>query len=211
MSLQVILERIQASGEAQVQEVEQEARRRAGEILAQAYIEAERIEADAREEASAPGNAERARILHRARLDALHILGEVREELVDTAIARTRERLASLRSDASYPEVLKTLAEEALKGLAASEGADHPQVQADPRDKHLLENTLAALRLNIPVRYVLNTWGGLIASSADERVVVTNTLEARLERAMPFLRRRLAAYFEEEERLEPEINPPQSR
>lgn len=198
MSLQAILERIQAAGDEQVQEIEESAQRRASEILAQAYIEAEQIEADARAESSAPANAERARTLHRARLDALHILGEVREELVDSAIARTRERLASLRSDPSYPEVLQSLTEEALAGLAASGGADHPRVQADPRDRQLLQNILADLKLNIPVLYELNTWGGSIASSADRRVVVTNTLERRLERAMPFLRRHLAAYFEEE-------------
>lgn len=198
MSLQVILERIQATGDAQVQEIERESHRRASEILAQAYSEAEQIEADARAESSAPANAERARILHRARLDALHILGAVREELVDTAIARMRERLASFRSDPAYSEVLKSLTEEALAGLAASEGTDHPRVQADPRDEHLLQNILADLKLNIPIQYELNTWGGLIASSADGRVVVTNTLERRLEQGMPFLRRHLAAYFEEE-------------
>jgi vacuolar-type H+-ATPase subunit E/Vma4 len=199
MSLQVILERIQATGDVQVQEIEQESHRRASEILAQAYIEAEHIEAEARAETGAPANAERARTIHRARLDALHILGEVREELVDTAIARTRERLASLRSDPLYPDVLRSLTEEALAGLAASEGTDHPRVQADPRDKHLLQNILADLKLNIPIQCELNTWGGMIASSTDGRVVVTNTLEARLEQGTPFLRRHLAAYFEEEQ------------
>lgn len=198
MSLQVILERIQAVGSAQVREIEEKSRARAGEILAQAYIEAEQIEDDAREEAAAPGNAERARILHRARLDALHILGEVRENLVDTAIARTRERLASLRSDPSYPEVMMRLTVEALAQLAVSEGAVQPQVQADLRDRDLLQKILVSLKRDIPVRFDLNTWGGLIAASADGRVVVINTLEARLEHAMPFLRRRLAAYFEEE-------------
>lgn len=198
MSLQVILDQIQAAGDVQVREIEEQATRRAGEILAQAYIEAEQIEADAREEAGTPGNAERARILHRARLDALRILGEVREDLVDTAIARTRERLASLRSDPSYPEVMRQLTEEALAGLAASEGTAQPQVQADLRDRELLQKILTGLKLDVPIRYELNTWGGLIASSADGRVVVINTLEARLEHAMPFLRRHLAAYFEEE-------------
>lgn len=210
MGLQAILERIQAAGDAQVQVIEQEAQARAGAILAQAYIEAEQIEADARAESSAPAGAERARILHRARLDALHILGEVREELVDTASARTRERLASLRSDPSYPEVLRSLAEEALAGLAASEGTDHSRVQADPRDMALLQSILQGLKIDVPVQYDLNTWGGLIASSADGRVVVTNTLERRLEQAMPFLRRHLAAYFEEEQ-LESEFSQPQSR
>jgi vacuolar-type H+-ATPase subunit E/Vma4 len=120
VGLQIILERIQAAGTAQVQEIEQEAHRRANEILAQAYIEAEQIEAEARARAGAPANAERARTIHRAKLDALHILGKVREELVDTAVARTRECLAALRPDPSYPEVLRTLTEEALAGLAAS-------------------------------------------------------------------------------------------
>jgi vacuolar-type H+-ATPase subunit E/Vma4 len=198
MSLQVILERIQSAGDVQVQEIVDRGQARAGEILAQAYIDAEQIETDAREEAQTPANAERARILHRARLDALHILGEVREELVDTALARTREHLASLRSDPSYPEVIRQLTVEALAQLAVSEGAAQPQVQADPRDRALLQNILASMELDPPVRYDLNTWGGLIAASADGRVVVINTLEARLEQALPFLRRHLAAYFEEE-------------
>jgi vacuolar-type H+-ATPase subunit E/Vma4 len=198
MGLQTILERIQSAGEVQVQEIEDHAQARARAILAQAYIEAEQIEVEARADASAPANAERARILHRARLDALHILGEVREDLVDTAIARTRERLASQRADPSYPEVMRQLTEEALAQLAASEGNAQPQLQADPRDRALLEKILAGLNLNVPVQYELNTWGGLIAVSTDRRVVVFNTLEARLEQAMSFLRYHLAAYFEEE-------------
>jgi vacuolar-type H+-ATPase subunit E/Vma4 len=210
MSLQVILERIQATGEAQVQVIEQESHRRANEILAQAYIEAEQIEAEACAESGAPANAERARTLHRARLDALHILGEVREDLVDTAIGRTRERLASLRSDPSYPEVLRTLTEEALTGLAVSEGNAKPKVQADPRDMAMLGSILERLQLNVPVRYDLNSWGGVIMASPDGRVVVINTLERRLEQAMPFLRRQLAAYFEEEQ-PESEFSQPQNR
>jgi vacuolar-type H+-ATPase subunit E/Vma4 len=198
MGLQTILERIQSAGDVQVQEIESHAQARAGEILARAYIEAEQIEALARAEASAPANAERARILHRARLDALHILGEVREELVDAALARTREHLASLRLDPSYPEVLRTLTVEALEQLAVSEGNTQPKVQADPRDMALFESILQGLKLNVPVRYDLNSWGGLIVASTDGRVVVINTLEARLEQVLPFLRRHLAAYFEEE-------------
>jgi vacuolar-type H+-ATPase subunit E/Vma4 len=210
MGLQAILERIKAAGDAQVQIIEQEAQARAGAIFAQAYIEAEQAEAEARAVAGAPAHAERARIAHHARLDALHILGEVREDLVDTAIARTRERLASLRSDPSYPEVLRTLTEEALTGLAVTEGNAQPKVQADPRDMALLQSILERLQINVPVRYDLNSWGGLIMASTDGRVVVINTLEARLEQAMPFLRRHLAAYFEEEQ-LESDFSQPQSR
>lgn len=196
--MQNILDQIREAGNAQVQDIERNAKSRVSEILAQAHTEAEEIESEARNRASAPAHAERARVIHRAKSDALRLLGEVREDLVDAAIARTSERLASLRSDSSYPEVLRSLTEQALAQLAASESAQDSQLQADPRDKDLLQKILTELRLNIPVRYELNHWGGLIAMSQDGRVVVINTLEARLEQATAFLRPHLAAYFEEE-------------
>jgi vacuolar-type H+-ATPase subunit E/Vma4 len=198
MGLQNILERIRDAGNAQVQEIERNAKTRASEILAQAHTEAEEIESEARSRASAPANAERARVIHGAKADALQLLGEVREDLVDGAIARTRERLASLRSDPSYPKVLRSLTEQALAQLAASESAQKARLQADPRDKDLLQKILADLHMDLPTRYELDAWGGLNASSDDGRVVVINTLEARLERAMGYLRPQLAAYFEEE-------------
>ncbi len=196
MSLQAILEKIRASGDAQVQEIEKNMQSQMSEILAHARMEARQIEEDARTIASAPAIAERARIFHRARLESLHIVGDVREDLVDTAITRARERLASLRSDLSYPAVLRTLTEEALTELASGGKA---QLLADPRDRTLLKNILDDLNLDLLVSYELNCWGGLIAKSEDGRVVVINTFESRLERAATFLRRHLAALFEEEE------------
>lgn len=198
MAVQNILEQIRGTGNAQVQEIEHNARTRASEILAQAHTEAKEIQSEARTRAGAPANAERARIIHRARSDALRLLGEVREGLVDTAIARTSERLAALRSESSYPEVLGSLTKQALAQLAASESAHDPQLKADSRDKALLQKILTELQLNVPVSYELNNWGGLIATSRDGRVVVINTLEARLEQATAYLRPHLASYFETE-------------
>jgi V/A-type H+/Na+-transporting ATPase subunit E len=198
MSLQVILEKIRASGAVQVQEIEETTQSQVSETLAQAGMEARQIEEDSRAIASAPAIAERARIFHRARLESLRIVGDVREDMVDTAITRTRERLASLRADLSYPTVLRKLTEEALTELASG-SAGKTQLLADPRDRSLLKNILDDLRLDLPVSYELNCWGGLTAKSEDGRVVVINTLESRLERATAFLRRHLAALFEEEQ------------
>lgn len=199
MGLQTILDKIRAVGDVQIQEIEKEAQSQASGILAHARMEAEQIEESASVHASAPAVAERARIIHRARLDALHIVGSVRENLVDTAIMQTRELLAALRSDPTYPKVLHTLTEEALKQLTTSEGDGNFQLQADPRDKVLMKNILKDLKLKIPIRYDLNCWGGVIAHSEDGRVVVINTLESRLEQARTFLRHHLAASFEEEQ------------
>jgi vacuolar-type H+-ATPase subunit E/Vma4 len=198
MGLQAILENIRASGDVQIQAIERSTQSQVSGILWQARVEARQIEENAWAAASAPAIAERARILHRARLESLRIVGDVREDLVDTAITHTREYLASLRTNLSYPTVLGTLAEEALTELASG-GAGNAQLLADPRDRSLLKNILDDLKLDLPVNYELNCWGGLIAKSEDGRVVVINTFESRLERATAFLRRHLAALFEEEQ------------
>jgi len=200
MSLQAVLEKIRVSGDAKVQEIEKNAQSRVNEILAQARMDAYQIEEDSRAAASAPAIAERARILHHARLESLRIVGHVRENLVDTAITRARERLASIRRDSSYAAVMHTLTREALTELASG-GEGKAGLLADPRDEMLLKKIITDLRLNLHVSYELNCWGGLIARSEDGRVVVINTLESRLERASAFLRRYLAALFEEEQSI----------
>jgi len=201
MSLETILERIHADGEAQVQEIERETRAQVGEILADARMEAHQIEADARTAATAPAARERARILHHARLEALQVVGNVREDLVDSALVQTRERLAAIRSNSSYKEVLEDLTREALAELTTSGRESSVFLLADPRDKKMLESILAEMDLDMQVRFELKSWGGLVAKSEDGRVVAVNTLETRLERAAIFLRGFLAALFEEGEGL----------
>lgn len=198
MSLQAILGKIRSAGETQVQEIERERQAQVGEILAHARMEAQQIEEDASAEASAPAARERAGILHHARLEALRLVGNVREELVEAALTQTREHLATIREDPSYPEVLRRLAEEAINELTAPGREEKAVLVADPRDRTVLENILAKMDLDLRVSYELKCWGGVIAKSEDAQVVAINTLETRLEHATTFLRGYLAALFEEE-------------
>jgi len=198
MSLQAILEQILATGDAQVQEIERETQSQEDGILAHARMEADQIEEDARAVSSAPAARERARIIHHARLEALRLIGTVREELVDSTLAQTREQLATIRTNPIYADVLQQLTREALNELTTPSRGEKAVLVADPRDQPILEDILADLGLDLRVNYNLTCWGGLIAKSEDGRVVAINTLEARLERAMPFLRSYLAALFEEE-------------
>ena len=197
MGLQAILEKIRASGETQIQEIEKNTQSQVNGILAQAHMEARQIEEDSCEAASVPAVAERARILHRARLESLRIVGDVREDLVDTAMTRTRECLATIRSDDSYPCVLRRMIQEALAGLSSGE-TSHVQLIVDPRDRALLGDILHDLNPDLCARYEWKGWGGLVAKSEDGRVVIINTFESRLEHATAFLRGHLAALFEAE-------------
>jgi len=197
MPLQAILEAIQASGAAQVGEIEKVAYIESNQILVDARMEAEQVKADARATAFSPAIKERARIIQQARQEALQIFGNAREVLVDSTLDQIRGRLASIRSDTAYPQVLRRLVQEALAKLEVSiEEVGKGQMEADRRDREVLESLLAETELDLQVKYELNCWGGLIAKSQDGRVVVINTLDARLERATPYLRSYLAALFE---------------
>jgi V/A-type H+-transporting ATPase subunit E len=198
MGLQAILDAIRASGKAQVREIEASVQARAGEILAEAQAEARRLRDKARAAAAAPAAVERARILHQARFESLQIVANAREEFVDTTLLETERRLANLRMETAHGAVLHSLTREALIALNGSlKEIGQTRLEADPRDKWLLEGILGDLRLNLPIDCVLECQGGLTAKSEDGRVVVINTFAARLERAMSHVRRYLAALIED--------------
>jgi len=199
MTLSAILEAIRAAGDSQVSKIEKQAYTQRNEILVNTRLEAKQVDADAHAKAVAPAFKERARIIQRARLEALQILGSAREEFVDSALAQIPGQLANIRTDESYPQILQRLIEEALAELKGSLTAPGMiQLEADPRDRAVLESVLHDMGLELSVRYVLVCWGGLYAKSEDGRVIAINTMEARLERATPHLRRYLSALFENE-------------
>jgi vacuolar-type H+-ATPase subunit E/Vma4 len=222
MSLQAILDAIFAAGEAEVRAIEERASIQAHEIEAENILEAQLAKEQAFREASSPAARERSRIIHQAHLEAMRVLGSARDELVDKAFEKIRDCLSLYRSDPNYPRVLSRLVQEALSELqGSSREATVPDrmgsildrqsprqdilLLADPRDHDVLENILTTIKLDLPsqfelelpIQYELECWGGVIARSADGRIVSINTLESRLERATPFLRRFLAAYFED--------------
>jgi vacuolar-type H+-ATPase subunit E/Vma4 len=198
MSLSAILKVIQDNGEARAREIEDQAQIQAHEVMANIKAQALQALKETREAMLLPAARERARIVHHARLEALRIIGDVRETLVDTALEQTRGHLLNIRSYSVYSAVLRRLTEEALAELSNSlEEIGKSQLEADPRDQESLEKILFDMGLDLPVNYELRCWGGLIVRSEDGRVVIINTLDARFERATPYLRRYLAAMFEE--------------
>jgi vacuolar-type H+-ATPase subunit E/Vma4 len=197
MSLDVILEAIEATGEAEAARQHAETEARVQQILAEATRVAATRREDRRRDTLLPAAGERSRRLHQARLEALRTTGAARERLVEEVLAETRRRLASIRADLDYPAILCRLTEEAVAVLG-DEIADgsQPHLEADPRDEALLRRILSQLGLRITVTTPLACWGGVIVKSGSGQIVATNTLEARLERATPFLRRELAALME---------------
>lgn len=199
MGLEAILTAIRTLGDSRVEEIKRQAQIQADELMASARMEAKGIEKQAYLTAVMPASKERARIVHHARLDALRFVGNLREQLVDTAMERACDRMENIREDPVYPAVLRRLMREALSELQHSlEDIQNAVLNADPRDRPLMGEILSGLDIELKVNYGLNCWGGLLARSEDGRVVVINTLEERLERANSYLRPYLSALFEAE-------------
>mgnify|MGYP001136960657 CR=1 FL=1 len=203
MSLHAILQKIRNSGEVKVSEIEARAYAQARQIMTNARLEAESIRERACAETVEPAIRERARLVQRARLEALQIVGEARETLVDAALEQCRGRLSGVRAESTYPQVFRQLIQETLNELEHSQIEQQTVrtacLEADPRDQKVLEKLLDEMDLHLRVSYDLECWGGLIARSEDGRVAVINTIEIRLERATTYLRRYLAALFENEQ------------
>lgn len=197
MSLQVILDRIRAAGIEKVTEIEKQAQNKADSILAEARLEASQIEENACTIMVEPSVLERARIVHRARQETLTLMGNVREELVNEALRQIQQRLCSMREDSRYGTMLSQMvAETILEFSSANNETGKIKLELDPRDKQLFKINPSLSNLEMEISYTLNCWGGVVAKSEDERVVVINTLESRFARALPYLRRALAAWFE---------------
>jgi vacuolar-type H+-ATPase subunit E/Vma4 len=197
VSLETILDAIGAGGQAEVARLRAETETRARQITAEAERTAAVRREAARREAARPATAECARRLYRAKLEALRTVGEVRDGLVQAALADTRTHLASLRAAPGYPLIFRRLMEEAISALGGASAQDGLcRLEIDPRDEALAHRIVSELGRDLDMTPALNCWGGLVAHSGDGRIVASNTLEARLDRATPFLRRILATFFE---------------
>lgn len=183
MALDDIIEAIRLETEAEIAAIEEEAAARAEAIAAEGRRKAAAVETELAatrdEEAATAGN----RIRNGARLEADRELRAARETIVQGILADVAQRLDGLRDSAAYPAILHRLAHEASSVLPAATVA-----RVDPRDVVHLDGLF-----DLPLKVVgdLSTRGGLVLASPDGRTV-HNTVDVRLERALPHMRRLIA-------------------
>jgi V/A-type H+-transporting ATPase subunit E len=162
------------------------------QILEEAEAEADRIEAEARQDAEAirerhfarlqhQADADRVRRVNEARLDARFKVMQAKEALLTAVFDEAARRLAQARTDSRYADALGRLIQEVIDELG-----EDVIIRLDSRD------TALAAQCTIPATCTvdpsLECWGGIVAATLDNRLVVNNTLEARLEQAQALLR-----------------------
>ena len=153
---------------AAVAGIAERAKRQAGEIRKAAVAEAERSIV-----------AERNKALYLVRAENKELLIRAREAAFDEAFREAGLRLSTLRANPEYPEIFEKL----LREATGTAGEDPVVVHVDPKDADLCKKTLSSLHLRAGIQTDLQTAGGVVVSQYNGTVVISNTVESRLERA----------------------------
>ena len=196
MSLEKILQSLEAEADNQIFELEQMAQAEIERIRTQAQAEAETVQQKRLAAIQAPLQAERARILNRARLEALKIILGTREALINSALEVTARRLEALGGNNGYAGLLKQLTQEALDTIGVG-GRLCLHVQRC--DAALMGRLVQDMELQCAVAGDLdsgdtsrNCLCGVAVTTPDRRIRLINTLEVRLQRAANLYRAQIA-------------------
>ncbi|HEY5493077.1 MAG TPA: V-type ATP synthase subunit E [Candidatus Anoxymicrobiaceae bacterium] len=185
MALEDILKALEEKAEARVAAIEVEAQQRVGEILAEVDKDAARTKRMRLKKIEDQIRSEATGIVYSAQLKAKNQLIKAQEETVDVAFHKAELRLKDLDKQADYPQILEVLLDECLDFFPQGEVL----VQVRPNDRGTLEKMLSDRGRSFRISDTpLAASGGLVVSSPDGQIVVSNTFDSRLERARDHLR-----------------------
>ena len=136
-----------------------------------------------------------------ATLKARQLLLQAKEELMQELFLEAREQLESMRDEAGYPELLQSIALQAIRELPGEE----VWIQVRKDDQSLVSETFCG-NLSRLSDHMVDLFpepaaisGGCLVYSFDKRVLVDFSFSALLSRAKPRLRELLAKEMLEEQ------------
>lgn len=202
MSLDHILQTLETEAEQQLGQIEQAAQTEIERIRTQAQAEAEAIRQKHLADSQAALQVERMRLLNRTKQAASQIGLNARETLIASALAETAKRLAALTTAEVYPGLLHRLTQEAVDTLEANQQFC---LHVRNSDVELMSRIVQELGVSATVIGDLaetcvgqpsdtenNRPAGVVVTTVDGRISLTNTLQARLQRVAHLYRARIA-------------------
>jgi V/A-type H+/Na+-transporting ATPase subunit E len=171
-----------------VEEKKAEIRRKAEEaakaIRCDARSRAAEIRKSCRDKAVTVAEGGRNHALYATKNELNKEMTALKYRLFDRAFAEAGRALADVRGGEGYPGCYGQLVAEALGEL----GDGDPVLHVDPRDRELCGKVTGETGIRCETVPDLPCAGGLIASTRDRMVVISNTLESRLEKAKESLK-----------------------
>lgn len=113
------------------------------------------------------------------------------EEAVDGVFAKALERIAGAERDADYAALVRSMVEESARMLGTTEIV----ISTNSRDRGLVESVLPQFHGAEISADEAECLGGVVARSKDGTMKFDNTLDARIERLKPLIRKEIAGKF----------------
>ena len=115
----------------------------------------------------------------------------VLEESVDKVFSKALDQIANANRGDDYSNLLKTLIEESTKILETSEII----VYTNAKDKELVQSILSQFPGSELGSDTITCLGGVSVKSKDGTMTFDNTIDARIERLKPLIRKEIASKF----------------
>jgi V/A-type H+-transporting ATPase subunit E len=184
MAYEDLLRSVEESAEEKERVLRKKAAASIEEIRQRARARAQAIEEAHIGEAKKSIATERNKLLYLTNAGNKELLIRARETAFEKAFHEAEVRLSGLRSDPKYPAVFEKLLREATGTISG----DTFCVHVDPQDATLCKKTLDALGVSAEIRTDIMTAGGMVVNLPGDAVVVSNTVESRLQRARERMR-----------------------
>jgi len=189
MAYEDLLKSVEESAHEKELELRNRGAASVAEIKARAKKQAEAIRQAHLDEAGRSITTERNKLLYLTKAENKELLIRTRETVFERAFTGAESRLGDLRSDPEYPAVFEKL----LTDAAGSLGGTAIVIHIDPRDEALCKKTLATQGMSAEIRSDITTAGGVVVSLPDNTVVISNTVESRLQRVQEHKKKEIHA------------------
>jgi V/A-type H+/Na+-transporting ATPase subunit E len=173
-----LLKSVEEGAQERERELREKAQQQAAGIRAEAKKQAAEIQVHLVNDAKKSAAIERNKQLYLAKGELKEQALRNRESQFRAAFDEAEKQLSGIREDTKYPAIFEQLAREATGAM----GEAPFEVHVDKRDQDLCKKTLAALGIRCGILADIECVGGLVASSPDGLVTISNTVESRLER-----------------------------
>jgi len=187
MTYENLIGSMELGAEKRIKEMMNKAHQDAEEIKRTAEAEAETIKSSYLDNAEKSVEIERNQLIYSVKAETKMRVIKEKDAAIQRAFAEAKKRLSDFRDRGTYKENLKDMIQEAVGELEGEKVRFH----IDKRDEDLSKQILAELNQNSEIITDLTSAGGLNVSTRDEKVVVFNTIESRLNNARELLKREI--------------------
>ena len=113
------------------------------------------------------------------------------EEGVDKVFSKTLDQIANVDRSGDYSNLIKTMLDESTKILGTTEVT----VFTNAKDKDVVKSALSKFSGAELSSDTIDCLGGIIIKSKDGTMTFDNTIDARIERLKPLIRKDIASTF----------------